>query len=79
MPTDASRARRGLFAALLLTLFASAAAFAQTPASVFVDDLVGYGPCPMECIERIAALQKQGKLAWVAGKMVSAGECESSV
>lgn len=36
-------------------------------AYLFVGDLVGYGPSPMECIERLVELQKRSVLAWVAG------------
>lgn len=45
-------------------------------AYLFVGDLVGYGPSPLECIERLAALQEQGRLAWVAGnhELVVRGE-----
>ncbi len=32
-----------------------------------VGDMVGYGPSPVECLERLIALQRAGKLAWVAG------------
>jgi predicted phosphodiesterase len=32
-----------------------------------VGDLVGYGPSPMECIQRLLELKQAGKLAWVAG------------
>jgi predicted phosphodiesterase len=34
---------------------------------LFVGDLVGYGPEPLECIDRLLPLQEQGDLAWVAG------------
>jgi predicted phosphodiesterase len=34
---------------------------------LFVGDLVGYGPSPLECIRRMVELQKQGRLAWVLG------------
>jgi len=34
---------------------------------LFVGDLIGYGPSPLECIARLLPLQKQGMLAWVAG------------
>ena len=36
-------------------------------AYLFVGDLIGYGPSPLECIERLVPLQEQGGLAWVAG------------
>jgi predicted phosphodiesterase len=32
-----------------------------------VGDVVGYGPSEVECLERLIALQRAGKLAWVAG------------
>jgi predicted phosphodiesterase len=34
---------------------------------LFVGDLIGYGPEPLECIERLMPLQERGNLAWVAG------------
>jgi predicted phosphodiesterase len=34
---------------------------------LFVGDVVGYGPSPLECIERLMDLQQRGLLAWVAG------------
>ena len=34
---------------------------------LFVGDLVGYGPEPLECIERLLPLQEQGSFAWVVG------------
>lgn len=34
---------------------------------LFVGDLVGYGPNPLECIERLRPLVENGSLAWVAG------------
>ncbi|MEI6083610.1 MAG: metallophosphoesterase [Verrucomicrobiota bacterium] len=33
----------------------------------FVGDIVGYGPNPIECIDRLFALKQRGLLAWVAG------------
>lgn len=39
----------------------------EVEAHLFVGDLIGYGPSPLECIERLMALQEQGSLAWVAG------------
>ena len=36
-------------------------------AYLFVGDLVGYGPDPIECIERLLPFAEQGSLAWVAG------------
>lgn len=34
---------------------------------LFVGDLIGYGPEPLECIERLLPLQEQGSFAWVVG------------
>ena len=34
---------------------------------LFVGDIVGYGPNPVECIERLMPLAECGSLAWVAG------------
>jgi predicted phosphodiesterase len=47
-------------------------------AYLFVGDLVGYGPQPIECIERLMAFQRDGKLAWVAGnhELAVRGEIE---
>ena len=36
-------------------------------AYLFVGDLVGYGPNPLECMERLMPLTEGGSLAWVAG------------
>ena len=36
-------------------------------AFLFLGDLVGYGPDPLECIESLMDLEKRGGLAWVAG------------
>jgi predicted phosphodiesterase len=36
-------------------------------ASLFVGDLIGYGPDPMGCIERLMQLKQTGSFAWVAG------------
>lgn len=33
----------------------------------FVGDVVGYGPHPIECIDRLLSLKQQGLLAWVVG------------
>jgi predicted phosphodiesterase len=33
----------------------------------FVGDIIGYGPQPIECIDRLFALKQRGLLAWVAG------------
>ncbi|MGA2221450.1 MAG: metallophosphoesterase family protein [Verrucomicrobiia bacterium] len=48
-------------------------------AYLFVGDLIGYGPEPLECIERLLALQQEGKLAWVVGnhELVVRGELDS--
>jgi predicted phosphodiesterase len=45
---------------------------------LFVGDLIGYGPNPLGCIERLAALQREGLLAWVPGnhELVVRGEIE---
>ena len=45
---------------------------------LFVGDLVGYGPCPLECIERLLPLQERGSLAWVPGnhELVVRGEVD---
>jgi predicted phosphodiesterase len=34
---------------------------------LFVGDLIGYGPEPLECIERLLPLYQEGSLAWVPG------------
>jgi predicted phosphodiesterase len=34
---------------------------------LFVGDLIGYGPEPLECIERLLPLQEQSCFAWVVG------------
>jgi predicted phosphodiesterase len=36
-------------------------------AYMLTGDLVGYGPSPLECVERMLKLQEQAKLAWVVG------------
>jgi predicted phosphodiesterase len=36
-------------------------------AYLFLGDLVGYGPDPIECIRRVMKLAETGSLAWVAG------------
>src|SRR5260221_14774469 len=45
---------------------------------LFVGDLVGYGPNPLECIERLLPLAECGSLAWGVGnhEMVGRGEVE---
>jgi predicted phosphodiesterase len=47
-------------------------------ACLFTGDMVGYGPSPLECIARLWELDKQGRLAWVAGNhdRVSRGEIQ---
>ena len=47
---------------------------------LFVGDLVGYGPEPLECIERLLPLHEQGDLAWVAGnhELLVRGEVDST-
>ncbi len=44
-----------------------------------VGDLIGYGPSPMECIQRLMELKQAGKLAWVAGnhELAVRGEIDS--
>jgi len=51
--------------ALEAVLAAGAARGAE--AYLFVGDLVGYGPEPVECVHRLMALHAAGVLAWVAG------------
>ena len=43
-----------------------------------VGDVVGYGPEPLECIERLLPLQQRGDLAWVVGnhEMLIRGEVD---
>ena len=45
---------------------------------LFVGDLVGYGPWPVECIDRLMPLHESGQLAWVAGnhELVARGDRE---
>lgn len=45
---------------------------------LFVGDLVGYGPDPLGCIERLLPLAECGSLAWVLGnhELVARGEVE---
>jgi len=63
----------------LLALEAVLAAAQQRGATgyLFVGDLVGYGPQPLECLERLLALQQAGQLAWVVGnhELVIRDEC----
>ncbi len=53
----------------LVALEAALAAAEQLGATayLFVGDAVGYGPQPLECVERLRALHEQEHLAWVAG------------
>jgi len=53
-------------AAALNTVLA-AATCRGVEATLFVGDLVGYGPQPLACIERLQTLQRTGRLGWVAG------------
>src|ERR1019366_7583237 len=39
----------------------------KVDAYLCVGDLVGYGPAPLECLERLLALYRDQRLAWVAG------------
>jgi predicted phosphodiesterase len=39
----------------------------RVDACLFVGDLVGYGPRPLECIHALAPLHRDHSLAWVAG------------
>jgi len=49
-------------------------------AYLFVGDLVGYGPDPIECIERLKPLADMSSLAWVAGnhELAIRGDVESA-
>ncbi len=49
-------------------------------AFLFVGDLVGYGPDPLECMERLKPLADNGNLAWVAGnhELAIRGDVEST-
>jgi predicted phosphodiesterase len=46
----------------------------------FLGDVVGYGPNPIECIDRLLALKQQGLLAWVLGnhELAVRGEADLS-
>jgi predicted phosphodiesterase len=48
-------------------------------AYLFVGDVVGYGPEPLECIKRLLSFQQDGRLAWVVGnhELVVRGELDS--
>jgi predicted phosphodiesterase len=39
----------------------------EVDATLFVGDLVGYGPQPLACIERLQTLHRNGQFGWVAG------------
>ena len=45
---------------------------------LFVGDLIGYGPNPLECVERLLPLAECGSLAWVLGnhELVVRGDIE---
>jgi len=45
---------------------------------LFVGDIIGYGPEPLECIDRLLPLQERGDLAWVVGnhEMLVRGEVD---
>jgi predicted phosphodiesterase len=47
-------------------------------AYLFLGDLIGYGPNPLECIQRLMELHDRGGLAWVAGnhELALLGEIE---
>src|SRR5580693_5969847 len=47
-------------------------------AYLFVGDLVGYGPNPLECLERLVPLAECGSMAWVLGNhdLVVRGDIE---
>jgi predicted phosphodiesterase len=49
-------------------------------AFLFVGDLIGYGPNPLECIERLLPLVQRGNMAWVAGnhELALRGDVEMS-
>lgn len=49
-------------------------------AYLFVGDLIGYGPDPIECMERLKPLADNSNLAWVAGnhELALRGEVEST-
>jgi predicted phosphodiesterase len=63
---------------LALDVVLAAGVAHEVEAYLFVGDLVGYGPNPLECIERLLPLKEQGSLAWVAGnhELVVRGEVE---
>jgi predicted phosphodiesterase len=49
-------------------------------AYLFVGDIVGYGPDPLECMERLKPWADNGNLAWVAGnhELALRGDVEST-
>ena len=49
-------------------------------AYLFVGDVVGYGPDPLECMERLIPLAENSHLAWVAGnhELALRGDVEST-
>jgi predicted phosphodiesterase len=53
--------------ALALEAVLAAAETRDVGAYLCVGDVVGYGPRPLECLERVQALQRKGTLVWVAG------------
>lgn len=52
----------------------------RVDAYLCVGDLVGYGPEPLECLERLAPLYRDERLAWVAGNhdIVARGDCDAN-
>ena len=66
----------GNLVALDAVLAAGRARGAET--YLFVGDLVGYGPNPLECLERLLPLAECGSLAWVLGNhdLVVRGDIE---
>src|SRR3990172_3331978 len=51
----------------------------KVDAYLSVGDLVGYGPSPLECLERLLPLHRDQRLAWVAGNhdLAARGDAES--
>src|SRR5580765_2099596 len=45
----------------------AAAETRHVEAYLFLGDLVGYGPNPMECIQKLMGLEHHGGFVWVAG------------
>jgi predicted phosphodiesterase len=58
----------------------AAAQARSVEAYLFVGDLVGYGPQPIECIERLMKLRETTGFAWVAGnhELALRGELDSN-